>query len=65
MFGGELKNGFFIEAGSSDSEKFSDTLYFEINHGWTGLLGTLIGLENMMNMTEHYGDVNRTLLLAT
>jgi len=38
VFGGELKNGFFLEAGSWDCEKQSDTLYYEINHGWTGLL---------------------------
>jgi len=38
VFGGKLKNGFFIEAGASDSEHNSDTLHFEINHGWTGLM---------------------------
>jgi len=36
---GELKNGFFLEAGSFNAEFNSDSLYFEINHGWTGLLG--------------------------
>ena len=36
---GELKNGFFLEAGSFNAELNSDSLYFEINHGWTGLLG--------------------------
>ena len=36
---GELKGGFFIEAGSHDAEKNSDSLHFEIRHGWTGLLG--------------------------
>ena len=37
-FQGNMKNGFFIEAGSHDSETNSDTLHFEINHGWRGLL---------------------------
>jgi len=38
VFGGQLKNGFFIEAGAVDFETFSDTLYFEIKHNWNGLL---------------------------
>ncbi|XP_023342585.1 uncharacterized protein LOC111712248 [Eurytemora carolleeae] len=38
VFGEELKNGFFIEAGASNFEAHSDTLHFEVNHGWTGLL---------------------------
>ena len=38
LFGGELKDGFFIEAGSVDSEFFSDTLYYEMKYNWTGLL---------------------------
>ena len=38
MYGGKLKNGFFIEAGSYDSEQHSDSLYWELKHGWTGLL---------------------------
>ena len=36
---GELKNGFYLEAGSYDGEFNSDSLHFEIRHGWTGLLG--------------------------
>ena len=35
---GEVKNGFFIEAGAFDFETNSDSLYFELNHNWTGLL---------------------------
>ncbi len=27
---GRVKNGFFIEAGASDFEEFSNTLYFEV-----------------------------------
>ena len=38
VYGGNLKNGFFIEAGSYDSEQHSDSLYWELKHGWTGLL---------------------------
>ena len=38
MFGGKLKNGFFIEAGSQDGEILSNTLYFELHHKWSGLL---------------------------
>ena len=38
VFGGKLKNGFFIEAGSSDAEILSNTIYFEMNHSWSGLL---------------------------
>ena len=38
VFGGKLKNGFFIEAGSYDSQANSDSLYWELKHGWTGLL---------------------------
>ena len=32
------QSGFFIEAGAADGEWFSNTLYFERHHGWTGLL---------------------------
>ena len=39
VFGGQLKNGFFLEAGAWDCEKQSDSLHFEMKHGWTGLLG--------------------------
>ena len=42
IFGGQLKDGFFIEAGSADGERHSDTLYFEINHGWSGLFGNFL-----------------------
>ena len=38
VFGGKLKGGFFLEAGSHDSETNSDSLYWEMTHGWTGLL---------------------------
>ena len=38
VFGEQLKNGFFIEAGSQDAEENSNSLHFEVTHGWTGLL---------------------------
>ena len=33
-----IKNGFFIEAGAYDGEKYSNTLFFELKQSWTGLL---------------------------
>jgi len=38
IFKGKLKNGFFVEAGGYNFEKGSTSLYFELKHGWTGLL---------------------------
>ena len=38
VYGGQLNNGFFIEAGSQDAEFGSNTIHFEVSHGWTGLL---------------------------
>ena len=32
------KEGFFIEAGAFDGEMFSNSLYYELKQGWTGLL---------------------------
>ncbi|KHJ42316.1 hypothetical protein D918_07655 [Trichuris suis] len=37
LFNGK-KNGFFIEAGAYDGETYSNTLYFERQLNWTGLL---------------------------
>ena len=34
---GPLKNGFFIEAGALNGIWFSNTLYFESAHNWTGM----------------------------
>ena len=31
------KKGFFIEAGAAGGETFSNTLFFELKYGWTGL----------------------------
>jgi len=38
IFKGQVKNGFYIEAGADDFETDSNTLLFEIDHGWQGLL---------------------------
>ena len=38
IFKGKVKDGFFIEAGADDFEIDSNTLQFELEHGWTGLL---------------------------
>ena len=34
----QKRNGFFIEAGAWDGEYLSNTLFFERNRNWTGLL---------------------------
>merc|ERR1712130_388901 len=38
VYGGKLKGGFFLEAGAHEFETNSDSLYWEVEHGWTGLL---------------------------
>ena len=38
IFKEKVKNGFFIEAGADDFEVDSNSLHFELEHGWTGLL---------------------------
>jgi hypothetical protein len=35
---GGKRNGFFLEAGAACGEFLSNSLYFEVIHGWTGLL---------------------------
>jgi hypothetical protein len=35
---GARRNGFFIECGSMDGEQWSESLFFEIERNWTGLL---------------------------
>lgn len=34
----EKRNGFFIESGGLDGELYSNTLFFEIERGWSGIL---------------------------
>ena len=38
IFKRQVKNGFFIEAGADDFEHDSNSLLFEMQHGWSGLL---------------------------
>ena len=38
IFKGEMKGGFFVEAGADDFLLNTNTLLFELLHGWTGLL---------------------------
>ena len=34
----QMKNGFFVESGALDGEKFSNSLFFEIHRNWNGIL---------------------------
>lgn len=43
---GEKRDGFFIEAGANNGEKYSNSLFFELNRGWTGDFGQEIFSEN-------------------
>ena len=38
IFKGQVRAGFFIEAGAGDFEESSNSLHFELERGWTGLL---------------------------
>ena len=38
IFKNKLRDGFFIEAGATDGETNSNTLFFELERNWTGLL---------------------------
>ena len=38
VFKGNVKEGFFIEAGADDFVLNSNTLMFELKHKWTGVL---------------------------
>ena len=52
LFGGKLKGGFFLEAGSHEAEAFSDSLYWELNHNWTGLLVEPDPLAHALGLTR-------------
>lgn len=43
------KNGFFVEAGAYDGEKMSNSLFFELERNWTGLL--------IEPIPQHYRDL--------
>ena len=38
IFKNRVKSGFFVEAGADDFLLNSNSLWFELNHAWTGLL---------------------------
>ena len=38
IFKSRVRNGFFIEAGADDLLKDSNTLFFELERDWTGIL---------------------------
>ena len=38
IFKNKIKNGFFIEAGAYDGEQWSNSLFYEVEKGWNGLL---------------------------
>ena len=38
MMVGQVRDGFYVEAGATDFVVISNSLYFELNYGWTGML---------------------------
>ena len=38
IFKDKIKNGFYIEAGAYDGEMWSNSLFYEVEKGWNGLL---------------------------
>ena len=38
IFKNKIKNGFYIEAGAYDGEMWSNSLFYEVEKGWNGLL---------------------------
>ena len=60
IFKGEVKEGFFIEAGADDFVLDSNTLWFEMKHKWTGVLvepnpiRLPKGYENNVLRAEHF-----------
>jgi len=65
VFGGKLKNGFFIEAGSYDSQANSDSLYWELKHGWTGLLVEPDPIAFDVGLTRHRRATSLQTCLST
>ena len=53
------QSGFFIEAGASGGEDLSNSLYFEVNHNWTGLLA-----EPNPDFHDQLLDKNRWLVIC-
>ena len=38
IFRNKIKNGFYIEAGAYDGELWSNSLFYEVDKSWNGLL---------------------------
>jgi hypothetical protein len=50
---GELKNGFFLEAGTHDAETNSDTLHFEIRYGTPVPCSIILFKESTIDVPGH------------
>ena len=59
LYKGKKTNGFFLEAGASDGETISNSLFFEIHRNWTGLL-----VEPNPDLYEILSTRNRKVTLA-
>ena len=65
LFDNNLYNGFFIEAGSLDSEHFSTTLLLELERNWTGLLVEPIPLFHSEGLLKNRKATHLQTCLAT
>ncbi|CAL4218703.1 unnamed protein product, partial [Meganyctiphanes norvegica] len=64
---GNLKGGFFVECGAWDGESRSNTLKFEKDFGWRGLLieADPVNYESLLEKNRKAWSVNRCLSLKT
>ncbi|CAG0915463.1 unnamed protein product [Notodromas monacha] len=53
LFGKDMRNGTFFEAGGLDGEWMSTTLYMEKFLGWTGLLAEMVPTHAKKLLTKH------------
>ena len=65
LFGNSFSNGFFLEAGSLDSEHFSTTLLLELDRNWTGLLVEPIPLFHAQGLLKNRRATHLQTCLAT
>ncbi len=54
----QKRDGFFIECGAYDGEVYSNTLFFELQRNWTGLL-----VEANKNAFQNMKGKNRKVML--
>ncbi|XP_023344973.1 uncharacterized protein LOC111714158 [Eurytemora carolleeae] len=59
IYNSSLFNGFFIEAGAFDGESLSNSLFFELERGWTGLL-----VEANSELVKRIEDKNRNAWIS-